>query len=290
VFAGIAAAAMGLGGGLLVSIDHGAAVYGSTMFIGLPIVTGVVAACFVQPLRASLLATLLSILACFAALLFTGLEGIVCILMAAPLILGGAVLGAALGTGLRRLLDKRTHGRSYMVLGPALGLALIIASSKIENQLVASHRIEAVSTAITLRKDPDLVWQSLIAVPKISGNRPFLLRIGLPVPTHCALEGKGVGAKRICYFESGAIEEEIIGWEPPRLLQMKIKRSTLPGRHWLGFVEASYVLAPAPDGGTHLIRSTTISSRLRPRWYWRPFEAMGVEAEHRYLFESLAAD
>ncbi len=80
---------------------------------------------------------------------------------------------------------------------------------------------------------------------------------------------------------------EITDWQPPKSVAMKITKSTLPGRRWLSFVDANYELIPETDG-TRVIRHTTIASRLYPRWYWRPFEAWGVESEHEFVLSSLA--
>ena len=41
-------------------------------------------------------------------------------------------------------------------------------------------------------------------------------------------------------------------------------------------------------GQTRLTRYTTISSRLYPRWYWRPLERWGVTSEHDYVMSNIA--
>ena len=109
VYASLTATATALAGGTLITLGDQTAAYGATMFIGLPAVTGVVAGCFARPLRAALIATLISVVLRFVGLFFTGLEGVVCILMAAPLILATATLGAGLGWAVRKKVDSRTN-------------------------------------------------------------------------------------------------------------------------------------------------------------------------------------
>jgi hypothetical protein len=70
-------------------------------------------------------------------------------------------------------------------------------------------------------------------------------------------------------------------------MRLSIDRTNMPGRHWLGFEEAEYVLRQ-DNGGTILTRSTTIISNLSPAFYWRPFERWGVASEHEYIFRDLA--
>jgi hypothetical protein len=134
---------------------------------------------------------------------------------------------------------------------------------------------------------PEVAWETIVRVEDIATERPFLLRVGLPVPQSCTLEGTGIGAKRVCHFDSGEIEEEITLWDPPHRFDVKITQVSLPGRHWLRFESASYRFESVSPGRTAIIRSTTISSKLRPGWYWSHFEKMGVEAEHHYVFEAL---
>lgn len=113
------------------------------------------------------------------------------------------------------------------------------------------------------------------------------MHIGLPVPERCEMQGRGVGAKRTCYFDHGSIEETVLEWDPPVRMKLSIDRTNMPGRHWLEFEDAEYDLR-AENGGTVLTRNTTIISNLYPAWYWRPLERWGVEDEHQYIFADVA--
>src|SRR5262249_25588348 len=119
-------------------------------------------------------------------------------------------------------------------------------------------------------------------------DKPLLMQMGLPVPNRCTLEGSGAGAMRTCHFNTGIVEERVTAWEPPSRLDMQIVRVTLPGRHWLRLERALYVIEELSPEKSKVTRTTTISSKLRPAWYWRFFERMGVEAEHSYMFDFLA--
>ncbi len=174
-----------------------------------------------------------------------------------------------------------------MAIFPFISALLVFGVGAAEDRLVDPKRTESITSAVTFRATPEQMWNMIVALDEVSSKKPLLLRIGLPIPKSCTLEGSGVGAKRICHFDSGVLEERITAWDPPRYLEMKIVMSTLPGRHWLGFESASYRIEDAGHGEVRLTRTTTISSQLRPADYWRPLETWGVESEHRYLFESL---
>jgi hypothetical protein len=148
-------------------------------------------------------------------------------------------------------------------------------------------RREVVSNSIFLKAAPQEVWANIESIDSIDATKPLLMHFGLPVPQRCTLERKGVGAKRICYFENGFIEETITAWAPPYSMQLIIDRTNMPGRHWLGFEKAAYDLRQEGNG-TRITRTTTITSHLYPVWYWRYFERLGVSSEHDYLLRDLA--
>ena len=165
---------------------------------------------------------------------------------------------------------------------------LVVGSQTIEERWSDTIRRETVKTDVVLRESPDKVWEHLKAFRGMTVEKSLLMKLGLPVPVQCRLDGSDerVGGKRICYFENGYIEEEITVWEPPRAMHVNIVKSTLPGRHWLTFLDATYEVM-AQDVGSRVIRTTRIGSRLRPAWYWRIMERMGVEAEHQFIFNQL---
>jgi hypothetical protein len=164
---------------------------------------------------------------------------------------------------------------------------LVVAGDRIERPMLARTHTEVIRDSISVNALPDAVWANLLQVNNVRSSKPLLMYIGLPVPLRCALEGSGVGAKRTCYFNSGYIQESITAWNPPNHMGLSIDRTHMPGRHWLGFESAEYDLKTDRDA-TVLTRTTTISSHLLPRWYWRPFERLGVESEHRYILQDVA--
>lgn len=260
--------------------------YGWTLFIALPFITGCLTATMMRPFRSVLIATLMGIAASFGALALLGLEGIVCLVMAAPLMAVSAIMGTLLGLAFRA---GPPRGKK-LVIFPALGCLLTGASAEIEERNCPEARIESFSSELVLPNSPTVVWEQILEIDRIEAAKPILLRIGLPVPMSCRLDGSGVGSTRTCYFDRGEIREVVSRWEPASRLEMRITACTLPGRHWLKFLGASYSLEELPGNRTRLIRETSIESVLRPSWYWRPMERLGVTAEHEYLFRSLTAD
>ena len=267
-------------------------VYGATIFVVVPFLAGLIAAMRAPTLRAALFAIVFGFGVCLGALLYSGLEGMVCVLMALPLVVGlaflGALSGRSLGPRIKRKLAGGQGGKGS-ALALLLGLLLVGCSAILEG---GYERDPSMHTVVTVRSFPVSeweAWEALLSFQRITGEKPWLLRMGLPVPQYCTIEGTGVGATRTCHFDQGVIEERISVWRPPRQLVMEITNVTLPGRDWLKFIDASYELTGNEMGETRVRRTTRIASVLRPRLYWQPLEDLATQAEHEYLFNAVAS-
>ncbi|HEX8161891.1 MAG TPA: hypothetical protein VF538_08470 [Pyrinomonadaceae bacterium] len=284
----LTAVAFGLGGFLMMH-DHTGSM-GGVLFVLLPAAAGFAAAAVAPRAKLAAASILVALGICLGTLLVTRAEGVVCVVTASPLILVGVFIGAIFGNlfreqVIRKSNSPRTFEASVLVLAPLL----LLGADAAERPFRRVVREETFVTSVALDAPPAAVWEKIKNVESLSGDKPFLLKIGLPVPVSCRTEGEGVGRKRTCYFDDGYIEERVTEWQPPSSMKLDITESTLPGRHWLKFRNASYELRREADGRTLLVRQTTITSRLHPAWYWRPLENMGVQAEHGYLFADLAA-
>ena len=227
-------------------------------------------------------------------LILLGLEGLVCCLLAFPLLAasyaGGVLVGVGVGFVLRAGIALCWPGRDdTTVRGVATALLLVAlpGAKDLELHRATGARVEPIESRIRITATPPQIWAALEEIDAVHGPKPLLLRIGLPVPTMCEMDGTGVGARRTCHFDVGRIEERVSVWDPPRRMELEIVHWTLPGRHWLGYESASYELRETAPGETEVSRVTTITSNLRPAWYWRPLERAGVRAEHDYLLRDV---
>jgi hypothetical protein len=268
--------------------------YGFSLFIGGPFALGMISVLLFgfsrpQPFGACIRLGLTAAALTGLALLALALEGVICLIMATPIVFFLTFFGALVGYVIqaRPWLSDETVGVMLAVLGALPGL-MAAETVKPEEQLSFSDRVETVVTTVVLEASLEQVWDALLVTDDVSADKPLLLQIGPPIPKRCTLEGTGVGATRTCHFDLGIVEERVTGWDPPFGLHMQIVRVTLPGRHWLRFERTSFVIEGLAPNKARVTRATTISSKLRPAWYWRFFERMGIEAEHEYVFESLA--
>jgi hypothetical protein len=167
-----------------------------------------------------------------------------------------------------------------------MGPILIFAGERIERPTLQHSRTELVRTTVELNEKPEEAWARILSIDSIRASKPILMYLGLPIPQRCTMQGRGMGAKRTCYFNVGYIEETVTEWNPPYYLGLSIDRTHMPGRYWLGFENAEYRLQPN-GAGTLLTRTTTVTSHLHPAWYWRRFERLGVQSEHDYILREV---
>ena len=263
----------------------GMADLGFGLFFFLPLAIGISSG-LLPDLKHAVLGTLLSLGVFSAILIFAAIEGIICVVMALPIILLACWLGWAIGRYFRR--KKAKENTLKTTLSPFI--IFIVASSFelfIGNPFVKSE----VSSSILLNGTPEKVYNSIIHVDTVDVETNFLQKIGLPIPRKCILTEEKVGGLRLCLFEEGEIIEKITQIDKNKLLKMDIIESTLDReRHWLKFHEDIYRIYEISDNVTEITRTTSYSSNLKPRIYWELIEHLTISSEQDFVFRNLIKD
>lgn len=269
-------------------LHYGLIGYGLSFFVFLPFALGyILGKSTIKTI--SLWGLIISIAIFFSLLLAGGLEGMVCVLMAMPLIIGSVALGA-LVEYLRKKYRKNDK-RENLVKSSILPFCLFLTFAFIETELTKNEQfIIEVRSEIILPFSTIQVYETIKSVDTLNAEKPFLMKLDLPIPQKCVLEEEKVGGIRTCYFEGGQIVEKITALEKGKILKMDVIDYQLTGRKWLGFKEAIYLFDKLENGHTKMTRITTYSSELYPRFYWKPLEKIGIEQEHEYVFSNLKKD
>ena len=262
---------------------------GAALFWLVPVAAGFSVAMVARKSDSAVAAALLSVVGSLVLLIALGKEGVLCSILAFPIITLGLLIGLGIGVLVRKLFINRIKNQTtttsiLLLLAPIM----VLTGERMERPLLQHPRTEVIQNAVEVNDSPERVWSNILSIDGVQASKPFLMYVGLPIPERCTLQGQGVGAKRTCYFNVGYIEETVTGWNPPVYMGLSINRTHMPGRHWLGFESAEYRLEPHGPM-TLLIRRTTVSSHLYPSWYWRRFERLGVESEHIYILRELFA-
>lgn len=232
------------------------------------------------------------LIVCFALFLIFliagALEGFICVLMALPIVIIGLILGNWIGRLLRKFRDAKPPETLPVLLAPLL---LFIIGAPVEKMTMdASESTSEVRSTIVLPYAPDVVYDGIKSMDTLVADKPWLMKLDLPIPYKCVLANEEVGGIRTCYFEGGQIVERITEMERGKMLRMDVIGYELMAAKWLRFRQATYtfeVVGPPQCHLTKMTRITSYSSALRPRFYWAPLEQIGIQQEHEYVFASL---
>jgi hypothetical protein len=262
--------------------------YGLSFFVFLPFALGFILG--KSTIKAISLLGLVVSLTIFCILLLAGnLEGMVCLLLAMPLILIAIVLGAVVKHQIKKYRNTNKH--DDLIKSSILPFFIFLTFAFIETELTKNERfIIEVKSEIILPFSSIQVYETIKSVDTLDAEKPFLMKLDLPIPQKCILQEEKIGGIRTCYFEGGQIVERITELEKGKILKMDVIDYQLTGRKWLGFKEAIYLFDELEDGTSKMTRITTYSSELYPRFYWQPLETIGIEQEHEYVFNNLIKD
>ncbi|WNJ19059.1 hypothetical protein [Pontibacter sp. G13] len=257
---------------------------GMSIFFFLPLAIGISSG-LLPNLKQAFLGTLASLAVFSVFVIATKIEGVICLLMAAPILLTAVWIGWWIGKMLRKNKGEPDVKASF---APIL---IFIVANILELFSGSSAVPDASTTSMVLNGTPEAVYAEIIEVDTVDVETNLLHKIGLPTPRKCVLTAAQVGGLRLCDFEEGRIVETIQELVPNEYLRMEVTEVELGHeRTWLTFDEDIYQIEDLGDGTTRISRTTTYSSTLKPRIYWAYMEHLTIESEHDFVFRNLRKD
>ena len=278
--------------------------YGWGLFVGVPFAMGfasVLTYTYHQPrsLLSSIGVAVLSPTLLGLGFLAFALEGIICLLMAAPLALPLAAMGGLIAFHLQRLY--RPDRAAPAMLGVLL-LALPLGMT-LERAAAPAPPEFSVATAVEVDAPPEAVWPNVIAFAQLPPPRDLLFRVGVAYPLRAEITGTGPGAIRRCVFSTGPFIEPIQVWDSPRLLKFSVEQNPAPLAEWTpyekvtpphlrGFLVSNggqFLLTPLPGGRTRLEGTTWYRHSMWPAAYWRLWSDHIIHQIHLRVLRYIAA-
>ncbi len=269
--------------------------YGWGVFLGLPFCLGLVSVLIYgydqeRTYGGCMKVACLSVVLLAAALVLLWMEGVLCLLMAAPLGILLAVMGGTIGYFL--LDPRRTRGQAT---GVWLVLILIApALMGAEHLGVSEAPLVAVHTVIDVDATPAVVWRHVVTFPDLPEPTEIVFRLGIAYPMKARIEGQGAGAVRYCVFSTGAFVEPIEVWDEARLLRFSVALNPDPMReltpyhgvrppHLDGYLKSErgqFLLVELPDGRTRLEGRTWYRNSMWPASYWKLWSDFLIQRIH----------
>ena len=150
-------------------------------------------------------------------------EGLICLVMAAPIVIGLAMAGGAVVGMVVSVRESRAAPPAVV----ASCLLLPFAFAPVEARLPKPDGLRTVTTEIDVAADPATVWRHVVRVPRIEDGEQtagFFQAIGIPPPLEATLDHDGLGGLREARFAGGLrFRETVTEWEPARRLGFTIE-------------------------------------------------------------------
>lgn len=200
------------------------------------------------------------------------IEVFICVLMAAPLFIFVAMVGAVVMCGILKLARRNNINNTTV---NSLLAAILIAPyllTPLETRFAPQDNIRTVDTFIIVEASPEAIWENVVSVPLIQPeeqNTRLFNMIGIPKPREATLSFDGIGGIRDAQFESGlSFIEAITVWEPLDTISFTIELNnpgdpsqpfSMIGSEYFAMIDATYRLERLDD--THI--KLHLSSRHR---------------------------
>jgi uncharacterized membrane protein YhaH (DUF805 family) len=229
------------------------------------------------------------------ALIVAALEGAVCLVLAAPLGIGLALVGGESG----RTAALHTRQTPRQTLSVVATLPVVFA---IEALFPLSTNFDTVQS-VAVAAPAGAVWQTLLHMGPIEAPPALPFRLGVAFPLGGDVIGEGVGATRRGEFSTGTARERVTEWVPNRKLTFVVVEDVPAMRelspydrvhapHVVGYFRTTYTsfeLAPRSDGKTLVIERTSHELQLDPVLYWLPLARWVVDANNARVLAHLRA-
>jgi hypothetical protein len=280
---------------VLAQILPSVARYGIALFFVMPFFAGILPVAFyalkhpVSRMFSLFLGNLTIILIGLELLLFK-FEGLICLLMAAPI---GFIM-AGLGAYCAYLFFKRKNSQDSknktVFFSVILALPLLMLAERHPLPLPIHH----VTTSIEVSAPAQEVWKYVIAFPKLKEPTAWWFKAGIAHPKGAVIKGHGVGAIRYCQFTTGPFIEPITHWDPPHHLGFDVAKQppsmkelspwgNIHPPHLDNYFQSKrgqFILTSLPNGKTKIEGTTWYTIDIWPQAYWTMWSNFLIHAIH----------
>jgi hypothetical protein len=266
----------------------------AALFIGIPALLAVLVVFMASPRTAVGVACKAVTVGLLVSMLFLG-EGIVCIVMSAPLFYAVAIGIASTMTWVYR----RGDGSTITLRSCAVLLLVLPMTLEGVSDWTSFNRTERVSAGRIVNASSGDVAKALFEQPRFERVRPLFLRAGFPVPVATTIHRRGHEGRWIINFRGG--EMRLDGIEArsgdltlelaearPGFVRWRAVSDTSHMTHFLNWGDVTVEWEPAGDGTTRVTWTLEYRRGLDPAWYFGPWERYAMRLAAGYLIDSVA--
>lgn len=275
--------------------------YGFGVFVGVPFAVGLLSTLLFglsnrQSMGDCMLVATSAVFLLGLIILLIAIEGLICLVMAAPIFLVLTYIGALLGFCIQDSLWLSEESSSLTLSVLAFLPCLLVLEAGNEPEPL----VRQVTTTVVIDAPPEKVWQHVVAFPPIPEPSDWFFQTGIAYPKHAEIRGHGVGSIRLCVFSTGAFVEPIEVWDEPRHLAFRVEEQPAPMTEWSPFDihphhldhylvsrKGEFRLITRGDGTTELQGTTWYSNRMWPALYWNQWSDYIIHRIHGRVLEHI---
>lgn len=228
-------------------------------------------------------------------LLVGALEGIICIVMALPILL----VCNYLGIWFAKVLRKKEFVESNVLVSIVF---LVTACTSLSFDVIHKDDLilKPLTTSIVIDSSREEVWNHVVSFSELPVPTEALFQTGLAYPIRARIEGTGVGAVRYCQFNTGDFVEPITVWDKPNLLAFDVLHQPVPmielspyhihPPHLDGYFSShkgQFELVEMGNNKTELIGTTYYSCSYFPAVYWDVWVEYILHAVHNRVLKHI---
>jgi uncharacterized membrane protein YhaH (DUF805 family) len=279
--------------------------YGWGLFVAVPFCLGLLSTliysyCTPRTVGECLLVSITPVMMMSIGLVLLAFEGVLCVVMAAPLGLILSIIGGLVGHGIQQ---SRWRIRQHPAM---MGMVLMIMPlcMALDPKIQGEPPVLKVSSSLEINAPPEVVWNKVVSFTEIPEQREWLFRTGIAYPVRATLTGTGAGAVRRCEFSTGAFVEPIEVWDEPQLLRFGVTENPAPMEeltpyhhietpHLNGYFvshEGQFGLMRLAGNRTRLTGTTWYTDRVWPCAYWQVWSDYIIHRIHLRVLRHIQAE
>jgi len=264
---------------LIILSIYGIREYGVALFIFVPLLVGILSSSILgyQNQITRKQARNIAFITLFTlgiGLMIFAIEGLICILMAAPFALLLTWVGSLIGHVL--VTKNPRHSINSIILT----IILIPLTAFTEKDFIPATK--PVKTKVLIHSTKEIVWNNVISFPKLNQPSELLFKMGISYPVESTIKGQGVGAVRYCTFNTGEFVEPITEWKENEILQFDVIEQPVPLREisfwdinaphlhdYFVSKKGQFKITELENGAIELEGTTWYYHNIKPDFYWR---------------------
>lgn len=244
----------------------GEGIFVYSTFVLIPILMGIICAyCWRNTRISGWLLVLFAVVNSIIAILLSGIflgEGIFCLLIVSPLVMGFMIAGVFIG---KVMFRKNRNKLNFSIAG-------ILFILFVQDSVSDHNYVNMVSDTIVINATPDKIWPYVVAYEPITDKPDFwMFRLGMPAPVQSTAGCYCLGGDRKCIFNDSIVfDEKMVVFDKEKNLTFDVTRQPRDPE-LLGHIEiqrGQFLLKDNGDGTTTLTGNSWYKLNVFPIWYY----------------------